>query len=259
MGVLEGRVAIVTAGGGPGMGQAFCKALAGEGAAVVVADIDGARAEQVAGEIKASGGKAISVRTDVSKADDVARMVDQALDAFGTVSILANHAGILPSGPIEAITEEIWDRAIGIHLKSAFLCSRAVLPHMRKQGWGRIVSTASRAAFRPMSSSPGLSDYAAAKAGLVGFSRALALEVGEAGVTVNVIAPGHVAGTGMAPGGQPSEDQDRQTSEAEGQALPPRPVRPDEIAGALLYLVGPYSERVTGTVVHVNGGSYFPA
>src|SRR5438067_13447050 len=115
MGMLAGRVAIVTAGGGPGMGQAFCKALAGEGAAVVVADIDPARAEQVAGEIKAAGGQAIAVRTDVSRADEVARMVEQAVDAFGTVSILANHAGILPSGPIEAITEEIWDRALGVH------------------------------------------------------------------------------------------------------------------------------------------------
>jgi 3-oxoacyl-[acyl-carrier protein] reductase len=257
MGMLEGRVAIVTAGGGPGMGRAFCKALAAEGAAVAVADIDGGRAEQVAREIKAAGGAAIAVPADVSAAAEVERMVARTVEAFGTVSILANHAGILPGGPLEDLTEEKWDKAMGVHLKGAFLCAQAALPHMRRNRWGRIVSTASRAGFRPMG--PGRADYAAAKAGLVGFSRALAMEVGEDGITVNVIAPGVVAGTGMVSGLAVSAEDDQRSAEAEGQALPPRPVRPDEIAGALLYLVGPYSDRVTGTVVHVNGGSYFPA
>jgi 3-oxoacyl-[acyl-carrier protein] reductase len=257
MGVLDGRVAIVTAGGGPGMGQAFCKALAAEGAAVAVADIDETRAAQVAGQIASAGGKALALGVDVSDAAQVERMVERAADSLGAPNILVNHAGILPGGPLEEITEEAWDRSIGVHLKGAFLCARAVVPHMRRQGWGRIVSTSSRAAFRT-GAAHGLSDYAAAKAGLVGFSRALALDVGEFGITVNVIAPGVVAGTGMV-AERVSPEQEQALAEREGQTLPPRPVRPDEIAGALLYLVGPYTERVTGTVVHVNGGSYFPA
>ncbi len=259
MGVLDGRVAIVTAGGGRGMGSAICHALANAGAAVVVADIDATRAEQVARDIGQAGGKAIAVPTDVAKADDVSRMVDQAVRTFGTVSILVNHAGIAPSGPIEAITEEKWDRALGVHLKGAFLCARAVVPFMKAGRWGRIVSTASRAAYRPMPSTAGLADYAAAKAGVVGFSRALAMEVGGFGITVNVIAPGLVSGGGMTPDMPvPTPAAERLASQAEGQVLPPRPVHPDEIAGTLLYLVGPHSDRTTGLVVHVNGGSYFP-
>jgi 3-oxoacyl-[acyl-carrier protein] reductase len=259
MGVLDGRVAIVTAGGGPGMGQAICKTLAREGCAVVVADIDAGRAHAVASAIGAAGGRALAVEADVSEAEAVDRMTTRAVEAFGPVGILVNHAGVLPGGPIEAITEAVWDRAMGVHLKSAFLCSRAAVPHMRAQGWGRIVSTASRAAFRPMGTH-GVSDYAAAKAGLVGFSRALALEVGEWGVTVNVVAPGQVAGTGMlAEPPELSAEQEAQAGRTEGQVLPPRHVRPDEIAEAVLYLAGPGSARVTGTVLHVNGGSYFPA
>jgi 3-oxoacyl-[acyl-carrier protein] reductase len=259
MGNLDGRVAIITAGGGPGMGQAISKAIAKEGVAVVIADIDAARADRVAREIKEAGGTALAIATDVSCAADVARMVEQTVGAFGTVSILANHAGIPPSGPIEKITEVMWDRALGVHLKGAFLCSQAVIPHMKKQRWGRIISTSSRAGYRPMLTTHGLTDYAAAKAGLVGFSRALAMEVGSFGITVNVIAPGLVSGTGMVPSGAGlSAEEEQRAAEAEGQVLPPRHAHPDEIAGAFLYLVGPYAERITGVVIHVNGGSYFP-
>jgi 3-oxoacyl-[acyl-carrier protein] reductase len=259
MGVLDGRAAIVTAGGGPGMGRSICLALADEGAAVTVADVDLARAERVAAEIEAGGGRAIAVAADVSNAEAVEQMTAACVDAFGSVGVLVNHAGVWPGGPIEAITEEVWDRSIGVHLTGAFLCSRAAVPHMRAKGWGRIVSTASRAAFRQVHGA-GVSDYAAAKAGLVGFSRALAMEVGEWGVTVNVVAPGQVLGTGML--GEPatlSDEEQARLGKVEGQVLPPRHVRPDEIAQAVIYLVGPYSDRVTGTVLHVNGGSYFPA
>lgn len=259
MGFLDGRVAIVTAGGGMGMGSTIAKAFAGEGAAVVVADIAGDRAQAVAEEIRSGGGKAIATTTDVAKADDVANMVDAAVSEFGTVSILVNHAGILGHGPIEEITPDQFDRSIGVHLKGAFLCTRAVVPHMRKQEWGRIISTGSRAGYRRMAMSNGLSDYAAAKAGLVGFSRAIALEVGESGITVNVVAPGVVSACGMVEGEPASEETERAVAEAEGQVLPPRPVQPQEIVRTYLYLVGPYAGQITGMVFHVNGGSYFPA
>ena len=259
MGFLQEKVAIVTAGAGAGMGSAISMAFAKEGAAVVVADIAEERAKKVAREINTAGGKAIAVATDVSKAADVAQMVDTTIREFGTVSILVNHAGVLGSGPIEEITEEQWDRSIAVHLKGAFLCCRAVVPHMKKQRWGRIISTTSRAGYRLMRMSRGLSDYAAAKAAMTGFSRAVAMEVGSFGITANIVAPGVVAGCGMVEGGAPSAADEQKQAEAEGQVLPARPVRPDEIAATYLYLAGPYSDQITGMVVHVNGGSYFPA
>ncbi len=258
---LEGRVAIVTAGGGPGMGSAFCRALAGEGAAIVAADMDEGRASGIAQEISNGGGRALAVQMDVSKKAEVTAAVERAVQAFGTVSIMVNHAGNTPGGVIEELTEEAWDRTIAVHLKGTFLCSQAVLPYMKQQSWGRIVSTSSRAAYRP--TAKGVFDYAAAKAGIIGFSKALAGHVGEWGITVNCIAPGHVgdSGMGLAEGRpRPSDEELSQRIATEGQLVEPkRFVEPTEIAGALLYFVGPYSARVTGTVAHVNGGSYLPA
>lgn len=258
---LQGKVAIVTAGGGPGMGRAISLALAGEGAAVAIAEIDPDRAARTVDAVRELRGAAIAVPTDVSSKADVERMVGRTVQELGTVSILVNHAGITPAGRmVEHIPEEDWDRTLAVHLKGAFLCSQAVLPHMREQSWGRIVNTSSRAAYRP--TVLGLADYAAAKAGIIGFSRALAMEVGQYGITVNCVAPGLVSGSGMrAVAGRSRTDEQRQRAvEGEGQLIEPfREVRPDEIAGAVLYLVGPSSDRITGTVLHVNGGSYLPS
>lgn len=259
MGILQGKVVIVTAGGGSGMGQAISKAFAREGAVVAVADIDETRAVRVTQEIEAAGGRAFAVPTDVASAQEVRRLVDHVVERHGTVSILAHHAGIIPSGKIEDISEEAWDRAMGVHLKGAFLCSQAVIPHMKKQGWGRIISTSSRAGYRPMIQTPGCTDYAAAKAALGGFSRALAIEVGSWGITVNTIAPGAVAGGDLGGNRPSSEDYDRQFAVAEGQVLPPRLITPDEIAESFLYLSSSAADRITGAVLHVNGGSYFPS
>jgi 3-oxoacyl-[acyl-carrier protein] reductase len=258
MGFLDGRVAIVTAGGGGGMGSAISRAFASEGAAVVIAEISKDRGEAVAEGIRKSGGKALAVQTDVSKSDQVQRMVDTAVSEFGPVGILVNHAGILGSGPIETLTEAQWDRSIGVHLKGAFLCTKAVIPHMKAQGWGRIICTTSRAGYRLMRTSNGLSDYAAAKAAMTGFARAVAMEVGRYGITSNCVAPGVVARTGMIDHVS-SDEQELAVAEAEQQALPSRPVQPDEIAKTYLHLVGPWSGQITGMVAHVNGGSYFPA
>ena len=258
---LEGRVAIVTAGGGPGIGSAISRALAKEGATVVIAELDPTRASKVADEIKRAGGKALAVPTDVSKKSAVTAMVERAVREFGKVSILVNHAGLVPGGPIEQLGEETWDRTLAVHLKGNYLCSQAVVPHMKKERWGRIVNTSSRVAYKP--TILGVSDYAAAKAGIVGFSRALAMEVGAWGITVNNIAPGLVSGSGMhAVAGRParSPEETQKGIEAEHQILQPfREVTPEEIAGTVLYLVGPYAARVTGCTLHVNSGSYMPA
>jgi 3-oxoacyl-[acyl-carrier protein] reductase len=258
---LEGKVAIVTAGGGPGIGRAISRALAHEGATVVIADLNPGWAEEAATEIREANGTAMAVATDVSKKADVVHMVAQTVEQFGGVDILCNHAGASTGGPIEDMPEEVWDAHLGVALKGTFLCTQAVIPHMRRQRWGRIVSTVSRVAYKP--TSLGLADYAAAKAGIVGFSRAVAMEVGPHGITLNCVAPGHVSGPGMSLASGlpiPSPEQIQHRIDTENQILEPRRmVSPDEIAGAVLYLVGPYADRVTGTVMHVNGGSYLPA
>ena len=255
---LEGKVAIVTAGGGPGMGHTISLALAREGADLVIADMDLGRANEVAKEVEALGRKILAVPTDVSQKAQVVRMVEQTIDHFGKVSILINHAGARAGGPIETISEETWDHNLAIHLKGAFLCSQAVVPHMKKERWGRIVSTSSRGAYKPLS---GVTDYSAAKAGIVGFSRALAVELGPWGITVNCVAPGALA---PSKGGEETSTRPPMTPEEreaanirEGGVIEPiRDIRPEEIAGAVLYLVGPYSDRITGTVLHVNSGAY---
>jgi 3-oxoacyl-[acyl-carrier protein] reductase len=258
---LEGKVAVVTAGGGPGMGRAIALALANEGAAVVIAELDPDRAQATATAICDAGGTALAVPTDVSRKPDVIHMVERAVRALGTVHILCNHAGAATGGRIDDMSEEAWDNHLAVHLKGTFLCTQAVIPHMRRQQWGRIVNTVSRVAYQP--TSLGLSDYAAAKAGIVGFSRAVAMEVGADGITINCIAPGHVSGSGMGLASghpMPSPEEEQHRIDTEGQILEPnRMVTPQEIAGAVLYLVGPHAGRVTGTVMHVNGGSYLPA
>jgi NAD(P)-dependent dehydrogenase (short-subunit alcohol dehydrogenase family) len=258
---LAGKVAVVTAGGGPGIGRAISLALASEGAAVVIAELDSGRAEATATEIRDAGGTALAVPTDVSRKPDVIQMVERAVDAFGTVHVLCNHAGASTGGRIDDMPEEVWDAHLAVHLKGTFLCTQAVIPQMRHQQWGRIVNTVSRVAYRP--TSLGLADYAAAKAGIIGFSRAVAMETGADGITINCVAPGHVSGSGLGLAGGyplPSPEQEQHRIDTEGQILEPhRMVTPQEIAGAVLYLVGPYAGRVTGTVMHVNGGSYLPA
>lgn len=256
---LEGKVAIVTAGGGPGMGSTISLALAREGADLVIADVDLGRAKKVAKEVQALGRQALPVMTDVSQKEHVVKMVAEAIDRFGKVSILVNHAGVGPGGPIEAISEETWDHNLAVHLKGSFLCSQAVVPHMKSEGWGRIVSTSSRAAYKPLWS--GMSDYSAAKAGIVGLSKALAVELGPWGITANCVAPGGVAPSEG--GGETSTRRSMTLEEREaanikegGVVEPIRDILPEEIAGAVLYLVGPYSDRITGTVLQVNSGAY---
>jgi NAD(P)-dependent dehydrogenase (short-subunit alcohol dehydrogenase family) len=263
MGVLEGRVAIVTAGGGIGMGSAISKLFAKEGAAVVVADVDAERAEIVAQEIKSAGGQAIAAPTDVTQGDQVERMAKAAVDAFGKISILINHAGIGGGKPIEDMEEAYWDAVIGVNLKGTYLCTRAVAPHMKAERWGRIVSTVSKAGFRISNNVMGLCAYGAAKYGMVGFSRAMALELGPWNITANCIAPGFVEGSGMKDPrtGQvfvPTAEQQLGGVTNAGQIITPlRYATAEEAAHTFLYFVGPTGDRVTGTTMHLNGGSYF--
>jgi NAD(P)-dependent dehydrogenase (short-subunit alcohol dehydrogenase family) len=239
------------------------RALGRHGAAVAVADVDLDAARQVTDEIVAAGGRAIAVETDVSQSSAVQALVDRTISEFGDITILVNHAGMGASMPIDELTEERWDKAMGVSLRGTFLCIRAVVPSMRRAGGGRIVNTTSRAAYRAGVGAGlrGVAAYAANKAGIAGLS--VAIELGPSNITVNCIAPGLMRESGnfreLGMDHPPTAEERQASAEREGQVLPPEPGDPEDVAGAMLYLVGPYGRRVTGTVMHVNGGAYFPA
>jgi len=251
---VETRVAMVT-GGGSGIGRASALMLAREGADIVVCDIDGDAGRKVAAEVEALGRAAIAEPTDSSESAQVNRLVALAAERFGKIDILVNSAGIARQANIRELTEDLWDQVIAVHLKSTFLCSKAVVELMIPGGWGRIVNIISRAAFKGRA---GTGPYSAAKAGMLGFSRVLAAECAEWGITVNNVAPGTTL-TPMVEAGFPTEEI--RAAEARSSGVITRPLRlaeADEIAAAVLYLCGPHSGHVTGTTMHVNGGTYMP-
>ncbi len=242
---LLDRVAIVT-GAGQGMGRGIAKCLANAGAHIVVAEYEAERIAPVAAEIEALGVKCLGAPTDVSKAADVKRTVEQTMQRFGQIDILVNNAGRVVIKPMIEQTDEDWDRVLNTNLKGVFLCCREVLPHMIARKRGAIVNIASIAAFHV--TVPHV-PYAASKAGVVALTRDLAYEVGQFGVRVNAIAPGPVQ-TGMT-GAIPQE----QRRAALPKILLGRIGQPEDIGAAALFLVSDAASYITGATLRVSGGT----
>ena len=251
---LEGSVALVTGAGG-GIASAIVERLARSGCDIVGIDVDGAAAERAAETARKHGRRAIGLDADLARAEEVDRVIQDARAHFGRLDILVNAVGIGGVSPLADHPEELWDRIQGVNLKSVFLVCRRVLPHMMERGSGRIVTITSRAAYP---SSAGTAAYAASKGGLLAFSRVLAIEAGAHGITVNNIAPGTTL-TPMTRDFYGGPDGWREEARKSGVVLePPRLAGPEEIAHAVLYLCGPGSDYITGSTIHVNGGSFMP-
>lgn len=250
MGQSEGRlhnqVAIVT-GAAQGMGAAIAGRLAAEGAKVVLSDINGEKVAGVAERINAdANNSALAMRTDVTKEDDVAEMVEAAIAHYGSVHILVNNAGILYPTRIDNVTKAEWDEVLDVNLNGSFLCSKAVLPIMKANNFGRIVNMSSSAG-RSVSTLGGV-HYTAAKAGVLGLTRGMAKEVAPFGITVNAICPGLID-TEMA-----RENCSPEQLRAYEESFPiPRLGTPDEVAQLIIFLATD-AAYITGASIDINGG-----
>lgn len=243
--LLNGKIAIVT-GGGQGIGRALSLALAQAGAAVAVADILDEPAQETAAEIERAGGRAAALHVDVTDPDSVRAMAAACVDQLGGVDILVNNAGIFPIHPIPAITAEVWDRVMAVNLKGVFLCSQAVLNPMRQRGGGRIINISSVSG---LVGAVGFAHYAASKAGVIGFTKALAREAAAMGITANAIAPG-IIDTGTALHTFPAQALEMYKLQVPLRSLG----HPEDLTGMVVFLASPGAAYITGQTYAVDGG-----
>jgi NAD(P)-dependent dehydrogenase (short-subunit alcohol dehydrogenase family) len=232
------KVIIVTGGAG-GIGSDVCRALASDGLKVIIADYAREAAETVAAEIRQSNSEALAVQADVGDKQNVADMVQQALNKYGHIDYLLNGAGVMSRVPVVDMPEEEWDRVLRINLKGTFLCSQAVAKHMIPRKGGKIISIASG---RGVAGQPRSAHYAASKAGIIAFTKSLAAELAPYEITVNAIAPGATDTPMSRYGSTPDEFKRR-------EAIPPLLdglTKKEEIVGLIRYLLSDATRYVTG-------------
>jgi 3-oxoacyl-[acyl-carrier protein] reductase len=245
---IRGQVAVVT-GAGRGIGSATARLLAQEGCRLVVWDRDREPAETVAAEIRQAGGEALVVTGDVSVRAEVARVAAEIGKAWGAAQILVNNAGFSRDRAILEMSDDDWDAVIDVCLKGVFLCSQAFLPGMIANGYGRIVNIASRA---HLGGEPGKTAYSAAKGGVVSFTKALSLEVGKRGVTVNAVAPGFTR-TGRLTSLPHFKDIEQRAAAGVHTAVLGEP---EDMARAVAFLAAKHNAFIAGDVLYVTGGRY---
>jgi len=246
---LQNKVAIVT-GGGVGIGKAYAQGLAQEGAKVVVADIQEAEAQKVAADIKKVGREAIAVPVDVTSVEKTQAMAQAALQAYGRIDILVNNAGLysaLKKKNFMEIDPDEWDRVMAVNVKGLFLCVKAVYPAMKQQGKGKIINISSGTT---LSGSPLFLHYVSSKAGVLGFTRALAREVGDDNICVNSIMPGlTISGSNQEGVMTPEQLADRRK-----RRCFQRDQYPQDLVGTVIFLASDDSDFMTGQSISVDGG-----
>lgn len=242
---LPGKIAIVT-GAARGLGRAISLRLAQDGVAISAWDLNREGVEETARLIREVGGNAIGVECNSAKADQIGRAVETTHKELGPVSILVNNAALSPFAAFETLTEQIWDDLMAVNLKGPFLCCKAVIPDMLERKWGRIINISSSAA---QSGSPLHAHYAASKGGVIGFTKGLAMEFAERGITVNNVPPGFVNTEGL-----------QESPVDVGMFAPMTPMkragRPENIAAAVAFLASDDADYITGHTLSVNGGRY---
>jgi 3-oxoacyl-[acyl-carrier protein] reductase len=244
------RVAIVT-GAARGIGAATAVRLAADGLDVAVLDLEESAGKQTVDRIAATGRRALAVGVDVADAGQVTEAVARVAAELGPPTVLVNNAGVIRDNLLFKMTDEDWDTVIGVHLRGAFLMTRAVQGFMTEQGFGRIVNLSSTSAL----GNRGQANYAAAKAGMQGFTKTLALELGRFGITANAVAPGFIV-TDMtaAVAARTGVDFEQMQEAAAAQIAVRRVGRPEDVAAAISYLASEEASFVSGQVLYVAGG-----
>ena len=242
---LKGKTAVVT-GAARGLGRAIALQLARDGAAVSVWDLNSEGIEETAELIRNASGRAIACSANSASATDIAAAVTRTRSELGPITILVNNAALSPFAPFETITEEMWDSLMAINLKGPFLCTRAVISDMLAAGWGRIINISSSSAQTGASSQ---THYAASKGGVIGFTKSLAIEYADKGITANNVPPGFVNTEGLRAAPVDIETFAKRTPMK-------RPGKPEDIAAAVAFLASEAAGYITGHTLSVNGGRY---
>jgi 3-oxoacyl-[acyl-carrier protein] reductase len=243
---LAHKVAVVT-GAAQGIGKTIAVYLAGKGASLVVCDINLEMASETAREIETAGGSCLALQSDVTSLTDAERIIKEGSERFGAVDILVNNAGITKDNVLLRMKEEQWDQVMAVNLKGTFNCTKAAIKLMLRQKRGTVVNIAS---INGLMGNPGQANYSASKAGVIGFTKAVAREYAERGITVNAVAPGFIA-TAMTDA-IPEKEREALIKQIPLQRLG----TPLDVAHAVYFLASEQASYITGQVIGVNGGLY---